>query len=361
MKIHLNIYLKVIIFLALGAAFVAAAHVSLFVLRPASGEKEYREVLIGEGSSFRSVARELEKEGVVSDSRTFAILGRLMGVDRKIRAGFYSFNTAMKPLEVLDVLQKGRIIEYQVVVPEGFDMVKIADALEAAGVTTKKEFLAKATDENYVRSLDLHGKSLEGYLFPATYFFPKGITLDGIIKQMVSKYHEVMGDDLKARAAELGMTELQVVTLASLIEREANLDSERLLISAVFHNRIKKDIPLQCDPTIIYALQMRGRWTGDLTKQDMRLKDPYNTYVNRGLPPGPIANPGKPSIIAALYPADVDYIYFVSKNDGTHYFSSNLAEHNRAVHKYQVMAKLENTTAVAPWTRAKRAREKALN
>ena len=137
-----------------------------------------------------------------------------------------------------------------------------------------------------------------------------------------------------------------MVTLASLIERESGLDSERLLISAVFHNRLKIGMPLQCDPCVIYALERRGRWNGDITKKDLRIKDPYNTYMNKGLPPGPIANPGKPSIIAALYPANVDYIYFVSKNDGTHVFSNNLKSHNTAVHKYQALARMQNCTSI---------------
>ena len=186
-------------------------------------------------------------------------------------------------------------------------------------------------------------------MFPATYYFPKGISLGGILRQMVYKYHEVFNPDLKARAAELGMTELQAITLASLIEREANLDSERLLISAVFHNRLKVNMPLQCDSCVIYALERNGKWRGDLTRNNLRFKDPYNTYVYKGLPPGPIANPGKPSIIAALYPAKVDYIYFVSRNDGTHYFSRDLAQHNKAVEKYQVEAMDNYSSAPPAW------------
>ncbi|MGA2193096.1 MAG: endolytic transglycosylase MltG [Nitrospirota bacterium] len=357
MRIRAPISVKIIFFLVVAAAFVAVVHMALFVMRPPSQTKEYKEVLIPEGSSFRNVARELRKNGIISDRMAFIALGKLAGATRRIRAGFYSFDTSMKPLDVLEMLKRGRIIEYQVILPEGFDMDKIAGALEATGLTTKSEFLKKASDPAYVRSLGLEGQTLEGYLFPATYFFPKGMSLDAVIRQMVAKYHEVFNPDLKARAAELGMSELQAVTLASLIEREANLDSERFLISAVFHNRLSKGIPLQCDPCVIYALARHGKWDGDLTRQNLRYKDPYNTYVYRGLPPGPIASPGKPSIIAALYPADVDYIYFVSKNDGTHYFSNNLAQHNKAVYQYQVLAKLENRTTVAPWRRKINARK----
>ena len=355
MRTGLSIYLKVFSFLALGLLLALGVHLALFVMRAPSGVKEIREVLVPEGASFRSVAAGLEKAGVVSDKETFVVLARLMDVHRKIRAGFYSFHTAMKPFEVLDMLREGRIVEYQVVLPEGYDLDKTGQAVEDAGLATKAEFLARALDPGYVRALGLGAETLEGYLFPATYFFPKGMVLDGVIKQMVMKFHEVFNDDLRARAAELGMSEHQAVTLASLIERESSVDTERLLISAVFHNRLRLGIPLQCDPCVIYALQRRGRWYGDLNRQNLRFKDPYNTYVYRGLPPGPIANPGKPSIIAALYPADVDYIYFVSKNDGTHFFSSSLKEHNRAVREFQVLAKLQNTTSVRPGSAAEKA------
>lgn len=340
MKTTHLIALRLFLFVAAGAALVLAVHVVLFLAKPASPVKEFKEVLIPEGANFRAVASELADEGVITDREMFIVLARLKGVDRKVRAGFYSLNTGMRPLEVLEVIEKGRIIEYQVVLPEGFDMMKAAEAVEATGLATKAEFMAKAADPEYVRSLGLEGDTLEGYLFPATYFFPKGISTDGIIRQMVSKYREVFGEELKARAAELGMTEREALILASLVEREAAIDSERLLISAVFHNRLKRGMRLQCDSTIVYALQMREGWNGDITKADLRGRDPYNTYTHKGLPPGPIANPGKPSIIAALYPADVDYIFFVSRNDGTHYFSSNLAEHNRAVQQYQVLPNL---------------------
>jgi len=338
MKARPSIYLRAAAFLIAGAALVLFIHTALFLTRPASPVKEFKEVLVPEGSSFRAVATSLEHEGVITDRYSFIALGKLMGLTTRIRAGFYSLNTGMKPTEVLEILRQGRIIEYQVVIPEGYSMDEIAALVEKTGIATKAEFLAKAANPGYVRSLGLEGDTLEGYLFPATYFFPKGTTLEGVIKRLVSKYREVFTDDLKARAAELGWTERQTLTFASLIEKEAALDTERLLVSAVFHNRLKVGMPLQCDPTIIYSLQRKGHWNGDITKADLRAKDPYNTYVFKGLPPGPIANPGRPSIVAALYPAAVDYIYFVSKNDGSHFFSNNLAAHNRAVHEFQARA-----------------------
>lgn len=364
MNVKGHVILRFTSFIIGGLVLAACIHTTLFIMIPASGTKEYKELLIPEGSSFRAVAVELKKNGLITDKTTFIILGKLKGVTRKIRAGFYSFNTGMKPLDIIEILRRGKIIEYQVVLPEGFDIEKVADAISKSGVVTRDEFVARAKSPDYVQGLGLDGNTLEGYLFPATYFFPKGITVDGMIKQMVSKYHAVFDESLKARAAAIGMTELQVVTMASLIERESAVDSERLLISAVFHNRLKQGIPLQCDPCVIYALQRHGRYFGDLNKENLRFKDPYNTYVYKGLPPGPIGNPGKQSIVAALYPADVDYIYFVSKNDGTHIFSSNLSAHNRAVHQYQVLAKIEkmakmenlssSVKAITPDNKAKR-------
>lgn len=335
-------------FLVTGVAVAAAVHVGVFLLRVPSPAREFKEVLIAPGSSYRQVAAQLEEQGIITDRESFVVLGRLMGADKSIRAGFYSLNTAMRPLNVLDALKAGRIIEYQVVLPEGHTIQRAAELMEEAGLVGRHQFLALANDPEYVRGLGLDADTLEGYLFPATYYFPKGISADGIIKRLVSKYREVMNGDLKARAAEIGMTEHEAVTLASLIEREAMLDSERLLISAVFHNRLRRGMLLQCDPTVIYALQRKGKWGGNITRSDLRMKDPYNTYVHPGLPPGPIANPGKPSIISALYPADVDYIFFVSKGDGTHFFSSNLSEHNRAVRQYQIQAAAERSEASAP-------------
>ncbi len=325
-------------FIAIGMAAAVVVHIGVFLLKAPSPARVFKEVLIKPGSSYRHVASQLEEQGIITDRESFVLLGRLLGADKSIRAGFYSLNTAMRPLDVLHAIKAGKIIEYQVVLPEGDTVQKAAELIEAAGLVNRNEFLSLATDPGYVRDLGLDTDTLEGYLFPATYYFPKGISADGIIRRLVSKYREVMNDDLKERAAEIGMTEHEAVTLASLIEREAMLDSERLLISAVFHNRLRRGMPLQCDPTVIYALQRRGRWNGNITRADLKIKDPYNTYVHRGLPPGPIANPGKPSIIAALYPADVDYIFFVSKGDGTHFFSSNLTDHNRAVRQYQIQA-----------------------
>ncbi|HEX9860554.1 MAG TPA: endolytic transglycosylase MltG [Nitrospirota bacterium] len=335
MKLRASPYLKAAMLAAAVALAAVTAYAGFFLVSVPSAAKEFKEVLIPAGSSYRAVATLLEEQGIITNKETFIILGKLTGATKIIRAGFYSLNTSMRPLEVLEYIKQGRIIEFQVVLPEGITIRKTASLLQDNGLVDAAEFLTMANDPDYVHSLGIDADTLEGYMFPATYYFPKGITTDGIIRRLVSKYKDVFSDDLKARAAEVGMSEHEVVTLASLVEREAMLDKERLLISAVFHNRLKRGIRLQCDPTVIYALEKKGGWNGNITKADLRMKDPYNTYVYPGLPPGPIANPGKPSIIAALYPADVDYIFFVSKNDGTHFFSGSLAEHNLAVREFQ--------------------------
>jgi len=336
MKSRHKIALRAAAFLAIAPVLAAAVHFGVFLVSTPSSQKDYREIRIGEGESFRQVAEELQSLGVVTDADSLVAVGRVMGVTRKIKTGFYSLNTRMRPLDVIDYLTSGRIIEYQIVIPEGYNLYNIADMLDREGIVSSDKFLAKATDPAYLASLGIHADSLEGYLFPDTYFVPKGITADGVIRRLVQKFNEVFNDDLRKRAAELGMTVHQVVTLASLIETEAMVDDERFIISAVYHNRLRRGMLLQCDPTVIYALRREGRWNGNITKADLRIKDPYNTYLYPGLPPGPIANPGKPSLIAALNPADVDYIFFVSKGNGTHYFSRRLADHNRAVLEYQI-------------------------
>jgi len=331
-------------FLAVAPVLAVTIHFGVFLTEPPSREKDFREILIAEGDSFRAVAQELESLGIVSDADSFVAVARVKGVTRRMKTGFYLLNTSMLPLEVLDYLVSGRIIEYQIVIPEGYNLYNIAELLERDGIAPAKEFIARATDPEYLATLGINANSLEGYLFPDTYFVPKGIDVDGVIRRLVSKFNEVFNEDLRERAAQLGMTVHEAVTLASLIETEAMVDDERFLISAVYHNRLRRGMLLQCDPTVIYAMRLRGTWNGNITRSDLKMKDPYNTYVYPGLPPGPIANPGKPSLVAALNPADVDYIFFVSKGDGTHFFSSKLSEHNRAVMEYQVKSRNRTET-----------------
>lgn len=319
-------------FLGLGVILGGAVYLHLYA--PASWEKHIKVVNIPTGTSFQDVARILEENGIVRDQRSFYLLARISGVIPKVKAGEYEVHTAMKPSEVLDKLIRGEVIQYPITIPEGYNIYQIADVLDRAKVCNKQTFIQKARDPVLVASLGFEGDSMEGYLFPDTYNFPKGHDEEQIIRQMAGRFHS-MFRSLSKRAAELGLSRREVVILASMIEKEAVDDQERRLISAVFHNRLQRGMALQSDPTAVYGVKTGKGAGGRITRQDLQRKTPYNTYQINGLPKGPIANPGFKSLEAALYPANVNYLYFVSKNDKTHYFSSTLEEHNRAVNKYQ--------------------------
>lgn len=317
----------------LTAVFLAVAYVHFFA--PASLERHAKVVTIPAGSAFSEVARILENKGVIRDRRTFYLLARVHNAIPKVKAGEYEVHTSMTPTEVLDKLVRGEVIKYPITIPEGFNIFQIGEALERAGVGSQKSFLDKARDPLLIAALGLEGESVEGYLFPDTYNFPKGFGEEPVIRQMVSRFLAVFAP-LEKRAREMGLSRREVVILASMIEKEAMDDQERRLIAAVFHNRLHRGMALQSDPTAVYGVKReKSRGDGRITREDLQKRTPYNTYQIVGLPKGPIANPGAKSLQAVLDPADVNYLYFVSKNDRTHYFSSTLEEHNRAVDRYQ--------------------------
>ncbi len=315
--------------IGLGAIFLATGYVHFWA--PAGWEKHIRVISIQSGMSFKEIAKILEDNGIVRDQRSFYFLARLQEAIPKVKAGEYEMHTNMKPLEVLSKLIKGEVIKYPVTIPEGYNIFQVAEILEKAGVCNKKKFLAKARNPDFLASLGFNEESLEGYLFPDTYNFPKMMDEEQVIRQMVSRFKAIYAP-LATRAQELGLSQRDVVILASLIEKEAVDDQERRLIAAVFHNRLQKGMPLQSDPTAVYGIK---RGSQKITKNDLLRKTPYNTYQINGLPKGPIANPGLKSLEAVLYPAQVNYLFFVAKNDKTHYFSHTLEEHNRAVARYQ--------------------------
>lgn len=321
---------KIVLILA-AAALLAATHLYITFYTPPSTTPESRIVIIERGSSFRMIADKLEKAGVVRDADSFSFAARILGAYKKVKAGEYEFTTNMTPMEVLEYIVKGKIKRYLVTVPEGYNIIEIASALEEAGLVQRQVFIARALDPGLVKSLGLSGPTLEGYLFPDTYAFNKGMSADEMIARMVERFRQVFSE-FEFEVEKSGMSMRKIVTLASIIEKETGAPSERNLVSAVFHNRLKKGIRLQSDPTVIYGIPA---FDGNIKKQHLTMKSPYNTYVNFGLPPGPIANPGKDSISAALRPAKADYLYFVSRNDGTHQFSRSLKEHNKAVNQFQ--------------------------
>jgi UPF0755 protein len=303
-----------------------------YLLVSPSDVKDEQIVEIPDGAGLRQVARLLGEKGLISNEALFVFLTRIMGDERHIQTGEYRLSTALSPLEILSILSSGRVVLHSVTVPEGYTMAQIAGLLNDRGLVTTDAFLAKATDAEWIHSLGIQGNSAEGYLFPETYNFPKNLGAEGIIRTMVASFRNAYTDDIRKKAEAMSMTETEVVTLASIIEKETSVDEERRLISAVFHNRLKRRIPLQSDPTVIYALP---DFDGNLKLRDLHYHSPYNTYWVAGLPPGPIASPGKASLMAAVDPEPANYYYFVSRNDGTHHFSRTLEEHNKAVERYQ--------------------------
>ena len=289
-------------------------------------------VVVSEGSSLDQTAEMLEDMGVVRFPLLFASVARLLGRDRSVRAGEYRFHTSMSPREILQMLCRGTVVLHKVTVPEGFTVRQISVLLEKKGLAAREEIMAASRDTRIIAGFGIEGVSLEGYLFPETYHFAMGLSPGEILEAMVRRFHAVYGPEMRARQAETGLSLHEVVTLASIVEKETSRKEEKPLVASVVVNRLRKGMLLQCDPTVIYGLE---DFDGNLTREHLRTPNPYNSYLNRGLPPGPICNPGLDSLKAALYPAETSYLYFVSRNDGTHVFSPTLVEHNRAVEKYQ--------------------------
>lgn len=297
-------------------------------------------VTVPHGASSRGVARMLESNGVVRSAIAFEIYAR-RHPRRSLEAGEYFFNHAASGREVFWKLAKGEVYEIPFTVREGETLYDIAHDLEAGHFLTADDFVKAASDPVLVRDIDPHALTLEGFLFPATYQMPRHPVAVELTAAMVKKFKEqwgrlsppMSGDD-KTRLAS-GYPISSIVTLASLVERETPKKEERPLVAGVFENRLRKDMMLQCDPTVIYVLEQEGRYKGTLTGADLHVHSPYNTYEHTGLPPGPIGNPGEASLKAALQPAQTNYLYFVANTQGGHFFSETLEEHNRNVTKYR--------------------------
>ena len=304
---------------------------------PAQNATKNTEIEIPMGATFRQAVDILSDQKLIRDKKIFLLLGRLTGADRKIRAGFYSIWSNMSPWDIFKIIRKGRIIEYEVKVLEGDSLLEIAETFSRAGIATYDEVMKISKEPEFLSSYDIEAPSIEGFVFPDTYMIPKGVKIEDAIGIMVDRMREKYSGKLIERTEKIGMTETEVLTLASIIEKEASVDDERTLISAVYHNRLRKHMPLQADPTSIYGIKSSKE---KITRSDLQRKTPYNTYVINGLPPGPIASPGLKSIVAALTPADVPYLYFVSNNDGTHKFSVTLGEHEISVRSYRDKKKI---------------------
>jgi UPF0755 protein len=317
--------------LAIFAALIAAGYLFAFSRTPYGDH--YREIHIPRGTPLLEILTTLEKEEIISNSDLFRLYLMIQGISSKVRAGDYEFQPKMTPRQIARKLLEGDFKIYHFTIPEGWTMSQIADYLERKQLTKRDEFLSWCYNAEWIRSLGIETDSLEGYLFPSTYetYYPE--KPQSLIKLMVTTFQANFTDEMRSRAKQLGLTPHEVVTLASIVEKETGHPEERPLIASVFDNRLRQKIPLQSDPTVIYGIK---DFDGNLTRRDLESFTPYNTYVIPGLPPGPIANPGKAALLAVLYPADTDYLYFVSKNNGSHVFSKTLKEHNRSVYKYQI-------------------------
>lgn len=287
-------------------------------------------VTIPQGSSFRQITGILAGAGLIHEDIRFGIIARFLGLSANVQAGEFRLGTLQKPVEVLRELINAKPVQHPVTIVEGLTAIEIAAVFAAEKWCTEGDFLALVNDEDFIHSLGLNNtKSLEGYLYPDTYHFtriPK-FSAEKIVRTMVQRFFQVWSE-LDADHENMHDT----VILASIVEKETGDASERARIASVFINRLEKGMRLQSDPTVIYGIEA---FNGNITRDDLQRKSPYNTYVIFGLPAGPICNPGKAALHAALHPADEKYLYFVSKNDGTHQFSTSLREHNRAVYKYQ--------------------------
>jgi UPF0755 protein len=290
------------------------------------------EIRVEQGDSLAAVVRKLRDQKIVANGFFFSIWARFSGAEKKIHPGLYRFETGVPPREVLDRLVNGKGIFQTVTIPEGMTVKEIATLLEKLQIANKERFLAEATNPNLLAALGLHDKGLEGYLFPSTYHFTPATPERNIIMTMAEQFRRISQPLLAGQDNSIQLTPHEILTLASIIEKETGVEAERPLISAVFHNRLKRQMPLQSDPTVIYGVK---EFNGNLTRKDLNDPNPYNTYRIAALPPGPICNPSLSSIRAARYPADVPFLYFVSKNDGSHLFSETVEAHNQAVKVYQ--------------------------
>jgi UPF0755 protein len=330
------------VLLALGAVVVVAVALGLVWLL-LGAEKPYKGYAAAEqfveipaGAGPAAIGRRLQNAGIVRDELSFRIALWRSGQARRLQAGEYRFDRPMSAREVIDKLVRGEVFLKPVTFPEGLTVRQMSGLYERAGMGPAADFTRAAQKGSLVHDLDPGARDLEGYLFPDTYTLPRKATADDLVARMVTTFRDTLTPELIDRAAARGLSLRELVTLASLVEKETARAEERPLVAAVYSNRLKIGMGMQCDPTVIYALERAGRYTGNLTREDLRFDSPYNTYRYAGLPPGPIASPGKASLEAAAAPADVPYLYFVSRNDGSHVFAATLEEHNRNVFEYQI-------------------------
>ncbi len=304
----------------------------LVIYWPQSNPYERVEINIPKGVTLSEISDILKEKRIISNKRTFTMAVKSLGHEKNIPAGTYILHNALNNRVIINQLVYGVPSLKKITILEGWTINDIANELDKKLKINKKKFLRLCHDKKRVKLFNLQGNSFEGYLFPDTYTFAEGIDPNLVLNRMVNEFNNNISKSMKVQAQELGMSILEIITLASIIEGEAIYDSERSIISAVYHNRLKKGMKLQADPTIQYIIDDGPR---RLLNDDLKIQSNYNTYLNFGLPPGPINNPGKESIIAALYPSVNDYLYFVARGDGYHTFTKNEKDHNKAKRKFQ--------------------------
>jgi peptidoglycan lytic transglycosylase G len=327
--------LFIVVLVMIGAGI--AALVNLRIREPYRGYAGPEQFVdIPPGTSTRAIGGRLVEAGVIRDSLTYRLAIWMSGQARGLKAGEYRFAEPMTPVDVIRKIASGDVYAINVTFPEGLTIAEMSKIFESHGLGAASAFSEAAKNRELVRVLDPAALSLEGYLFPDTYQLSRRTEASRLARLMVDRFEKTITPDIRQAADARRLSIHQVVTLASIVEKETARPEERPVVAAVYANRLRAGIPLQCDPTVIYALERVGKYTGNLRRSDLEFDSPYNTYRYPGLPPGPIASPSKSSLESTVHPATVDYLYFVSRNDGTHEFARTLAEHNRNVQKYQV-------------------------
>ena len=332
--------LKYLLLIVLIAAIVFGAAAYFGVSRVYERYKGYdaAEVFIDvpQGAGPSAIGERLVAAGVVRDAMTFRGALWLSGRARELKAGEYRFDQPMTALEVIDKIARGDVYRRLITFREGLTIVEMAQVFDESGFGKAADFVKAASDPTPIRHLDPNAPDLEGYLFPETYTLPRDTPASALVAQMVALFEKSFTPEMRAAVQARGLTVREAVTVASLVEKETAVAGERPVVAAVYLNRKRIGMPMQADPTVIYALQRAGRYDGNIRRDDLQFDSPYNTYRYPGLPPGPIAAPGRAAIAAVANPADADYLYFVSKNDGSHVFARTLDEHNRNVQEWQI-------------------------
>ncbi|OQY01348.1 MAG: aminodeoxychorismate lyase [Desulfobacteraceae bacterium 4572_130] len=332
----MNSFFKIFIILFMFIGIIGLSlflHIIKFADIPLDLSANNKIFYVKSGQSLYTISKNLQHENLIKDNGLFRNFANIKGYSNQVKAGEFVLCACMSPKKILEIFVKGKTKLHKLTIPEGYNLKQTALEIEKKGFGTKQDFIFLSKNKKFIKKMGINADSIEGYLFPETYFFEKNEPLKNIIIKMIKRFNIVFTKKWKKKAKKMGFSVHEIVILASIIEKETGSEPERPLISSVFHNRLKKGMRLESDPTVIYGI---SDYNGNITKKHLITKTSYNTYKIKGLPLGPIANPGAKSLKAALFPANTDYLFFVSKKDKTHKFSKNIWDHNKAVKKYQL-------------------------